>query len=279
MATPCAVLSVLVSADTEKATAQLSKFDRQLQATSDVARKGIEARMDGRFNGEAFTKYEAALEARVDGGEGPRRVQGRARRELQQHGVPRAYQRGVDQANKSTKEASKHTDGLTRSFKGLTSSLLAAGGAFAAFEVAKEAITCTLELGHATERLSAVTGLGVKQASTWIETMKVRGVQTKAVGMAFITLSRNVRHRAGRRRRAHHQDQGPRRQPEGRAGGARGDRRFAQATGGIGGPPAAGDGQAERPEHQQGGRCVRGARRVPGHAQEQEHREDSAGRR
>ena len=44
MATPSAILSVLVSADTQDAVAKISKFDRQLQAANDVAKKGIEAR-------------------------------------------------------------------------------------------------------------------------------------------------------------------------------------------------------------------------------------------
>ena len=100
----------------------------------------------------------------------------------------------MDQAAKSTDTAAKHTSSLAGSVKGLTKSLLAAGGAFAAYETAKEAITSTLELGHATERLSAVTGLDVKQASTWIETLKARGVASTAASTAFITLSRNISH-------------------------------------------------------------------------------------
>ena len=100
----------------------------------------------------------------------------------------------MDQAAKSTDTAAKHTSGLTGSVKGLTTSLLAAGGAFAAFDAAKEAITSTIELGHATEKLSAVTGLDVKQASTWIETLKARGVASTAASTAFITLSRNISH-------------------------------------------------------------------------------------
>ena len=117
------------------------------------------------------------------------------------------YQKQLEQANlhggnleKQSSKTSKSISGLSapaeksaRSLAKLAGATLAAGGAFVAFEKAKEAITTTVELGHATERLSAITGLDAKQASTWIETMKVRGVATKAVGLSFITLSRNIR--------------------------------------------------------------------------------------
>lgn len=61
MASPAAILSVLVNADTAPATAQLTKFDKQLAATGEKARKGIDARLGGTLNKEAFTKYDAAL--------------------------------------------------------------------------------------------------------------------------------------------------------------------------------------------------------------------------
>src|SRR2546423_14285025 len=61
MASPAAVLSVLVDANTSGATAQLSRFDRQLAATNDIARRGIKAELGANFNRTAFGEYEAKL--------------------------------------------------------------------------------------------------------------------------------------------------------------------------------------------------------------------------
>ena len=60
MATPSAILSILVNANTGEATAALSKFDAQLAATNAKARTAVKAQLGGTFDGAAFTKYEAA---------------------------------------------------------------------------------------------------------------------------------------------------------------------------------------------------------------------------
>ena len=119
----------------------------------------------------------------------------------------RAYQSQLETANthigkvedssksmsSSLKTIKSPADDATKSLLGLAKAALAAGGAFAAFEAAKDAVKTTLELGEATEKLSAVTGLDTKTASTWIEAMKARGVQSKQVSVSFITLSKNIR--------------------------------------------------------------------------------------
>lgn len=146
MASPAAILSILVEANTGKATSSLSGMQKQLERTN-------------------------------------------------------AH---VTTLGSSSKAASGHVQTIgssarrsTPSLKGLASAALAAGGAFAAFSAAKDAVQTTLELAAATQKLTAITGLDAKTASTWIEVFKVRNVQTKQVSMAFITLSKNMRNAAG----------------------------------------------------------------------------------
>ena len=58
---PSAILSVLVSADTQRAAAELSKFDAQVKTVQRQAEKGIEARLGAHFDPAAFSAYEARL--------------------------------------------------------------------------------------------------------------------------------------------------------------------------------------------------------------------------
>lgn len=61
MAHPSAILSVLVNADTAAATANLTKYDRQLQAVNDSARNGIETRLGATVDSKGFDEYQAKL--------------------------------------------------------------------------------------------------------------------------------------------------------------------------------------------------------------------------
>ena len=142
MATPAAVLSILLTADSTSA-------------------------------GRALRSYQAQLEtANTHIG----KVEGATRK-----------------MSSSLGTVKKPADDATKSLKGLAKAALEAGGAFVAFDAAKDAIKTTLDLGEATEKLTAITGLDTKTASTWIEAMKVRGVQSKQVSVSFITLSKNIR--------------------------------------------------------------------------------------
>src|SRR5262249_56412830 len=58
MATPAAVLSILVSADTKQASAALTKYDKQLEATNEIAAKGIETRLGSKLNPAGFDAYQ-----------------------------------------------------------------------------------------------------------------------------------------------------------------------------------------------------------------------------
>lgn len=192
MATPAALLSILVDANTAEATTRLSKFDRQLTAVSDKTRKGIEARLGANFNPEAFNRYQAAVEKASS------RAKNRAafKAELGANFNNTAfnqYQRAASKAEAETARVGRASENTGHSFRHLARSALELGGAFLAFEAAKKATEDVVTLGEATHRLTAITGMDAKTASTWIETMKVRGVQAKQVNMAFITLSRNIR--------------------------------------------------------------------------------------
>ena len=142
MATPAAVLSILLTADSSRAATALRGYQAQLETAN--THIGTVEKSTGRMNN-------------------------------------------------SLKSVKAPADEATKSIKGLGKAILEAGGAFVAFEAAKNAVETTLELGHATERLTAITGLDTKTASTWIEAMKVRGVQAKQVNVSFITLSKNMR--------------------------------------------------------------------------------------
>jgi phage-related protein len=146
MATPAAILSILVEANSSQAAAALAGYQKQLEKAN-----------------LSVSQVETST--------------GKANRGL----------------NVLGDTAKKHTS----TFKEMAKGLLEVTAAFEAFHIAKEAVTDTVELGHATERLTAITGLDTKTASTWIETMKIRGVQARAVNMGFITLSRNIRNAEG----------------------------------------------------------------------------------
>jgi hypothetical protein len=141
MATPAAVLSILIDAQTGRATVQLMQMQRQLEATNRHA-TNLE-KSSHRASGGILSIGSAA---------------GRA----------------------------------APSIRGLASAALAAGGAFAAFAAAKDAVTFTENLAYATSKLSATTGMDAKTASSWIEVMKVRGVALNQVQMGFITLAKQV---------------------------------------------------------------------------------------
>ena len=206
MATPSAVLSVAVSADTEKAIAQLSKFDRQIAATTDVARKGIETRLGGTFDSEAFTRYQEAV------GKASRVAKDRAafKAELGANFNNRgfqAYQRSVIDAEKQTKKLKDTQDktrvsteksgssaaGAALGFAKLGVAAAAVAVAYEAIGKARDAIESTLTLGEATERLTAATSLDTKQASTWIETAKARNISATQVTRGFATLDKQIR--------------------------------------------------------------------------------------
>jgi phage-related protein len=142
MASPAAVLSILVTAQTSEAATKLRGMQTQLQATGSHMKV-------------------------VEGNAG--------------------------KMNRSLGESDRVARRASVGFGSLAKGILAAGGAFAAYEAAKSAVKDTMELTAATVRLSAATGMDAKTASSWIEVMKVRGVQSNAVAMGFITLERNMR--------------------------------------------------------------------------------------
>lgn len=108
--------------------------------------------------------------------------------------------RGFASYSSTTRSAAKATDEHERSSKRLSGSLRSSAasgaafiGAFAGYEAIKEGAQYTEELVHGTQILTKVSGLDVKQASQWIEMAKQRGIGTTKLGMAFTTLSKQIR--------------------------------------------------------------------------------------
>ena len=176
MATPSAVLSVLVSADTADATAKLSKFDRQIAATTDVARKGIDAQLGGTFNGEAFTRYQEAVgkASRVAKDRAPRSKPSSAPTTTTRDSPPTSGKAG-HRRREADREAQGHAGQDQGQHQEKSGELRgrrcpqvreARGGgrrriavAYEAIGKARDAIESTLTLGEATERLTAATSL------------------------------------------------------------------------------------------------------------------------
>lgn len=69
---------------------------------------------------------------------------------------------------------------------------VAFGGAYASIAGVKSAISATDDMAASTLKLHRVLGLSVQQASAWAAVAKVHGIDTKALSMAFGTLSKNV---------------------------------------------------------------------------------------
>ena len=99
----------------------------------------------------------------------------------------------ADKASEGVRGFGKASESAGSSIKHMVTGLLAAGGAFAAYEGVKRAIGDTIELGNSTQRLTSATGLDTKTASEWINVMKVRGQSTTSTDRMFISLSRNIR--------------------------------------------------------------------------------------
>jgi hypothetical protein len=142
VASPAAILSILVEANTNMAAGRLRAMQGQLEATGAVVTE-----FEGKARGMSGTL------GHVGGA------------------------------------AEKSRGGLLQFAKGAA----AAFAAFKGFEAAKDAISSTVDLGKATLKLQAITGADATTASKWIELMKLRGLSGRAVGVSFITLSRNMR--------------------------------------------------------------------------------------
>src|ERR1700746_1357671 len=108
MATPAAILSVLVQANSSAATATLTKFDKQMAATNEVARKGIEARLSGTFNESAFKAYDERL-ARAARGASDRAAFKAELGANFNNAAFKAYERALDKAEREAKAASERT--------------------------------------------------------------------------------------------------------------------------------------------------------------------------
>src|ERR1700757_1277047 len=133
---PAAVLSVLVEANSSTATATLTKFDKQLAATNEVARKGIDARLGGTLNDTAFKAYDERLAraARVASDRAAFKAELGANFN---NTAFNAYERGVDKALLSqtalVKEGSRIGDSFTKGTEkagGALSKLAAIGASF-----------------------------------------------------------------------------------------------------------------------------------------------------
>jgi hypothetical protein len=206
MASPAAVLSILVSADTRQATSALTKYDEQLEKSNEIAKKGIEARLGASFDPAAFDAYNQKTSQIARRTADKSAFKAELGANFSNAGF-NAYEREVNRTGRSSDDLEEKSGGLRSRlsetadaagkaggmFSGLAGGMLGAVGAFGAYSAAKDAISSTLQLGEATERLSAITGADTKTASTWIGVMQSRGLSTKSASMAFITLEKNIR--------------------------------------------------------------------------------------
>jgi hypothetical protein len=172
------------------------RFDAAMTSSRSKARDDIRAQLGAQFNDEAFNRYEQAT-ARAE-----RRARDREVFKAQLGGNYNAtafnqYERAVNQSqdahNRLTKTVDSNNRILGLSFGSLVKGIAAMGAGYAAFNWAKGAINDTIALSGAVAKLTAITGMDSKTASLWIETMKVRGVETKAVSIGFITLEKNMK--------------------------------------------------------------------------------------
>lgn len=100
------------------------------------------------------------------------------------------------QTSRSAKETDKHAKSTERLGSGLKSAATGTAafiGAYAGVSALENAAHYTEELVHATQILTKVSGLDTQQASQWIEMAKQRGIDTTKLGMAFTTLSKQIR--------------------------------------------------------------------------------------
>ena len=89
---------------------------------------------------------------------------------------------------KQADESAKKTSGLMRSMKAL-----AAGFAvYKGYQFIKSSVTETTSLAKSTAALTRLTGLDTASAAGWVTTAKERGIQSKQLNQAFISLSRSI---------------------------------------------------------------------------------------
>jgi hypothetical protein len=108
-------------------------------------------------------------------------------------GLARATSRAegsLGKLDRAGKKTGTNLAGAGKKIAGLATGILAIGGGAATL---KDAIKTTEDMAKGTAALSRLTGLDTKTASEWVEIAKVRGVQSKALNVGFITLSKNIK--------------------------------------------------------------------------------------
>ena len=97
----------------------------------------------------------------------------------------------------SSGAARKHSGvlgGLRSQLKGFGGMAAGLGATFAAFkglDFLRESVNDVEDLAKATIKLQAITGQDAKTASSWLQVAKQRGISTRQLSMAFITLEKN----------------------------------------------------------------------------------------
>lgn len=142
----------------------------------------IFADLGAKFNGAGFNKFDRAMRgAEASARRGERHIKGTTKAVAAQE---KAMGRGAGAAGKMGKSTSM----LGGSLKGLA----VGAGAFAVFNGLKGAVQETENLARATTKLSAIVKMDTKTASEWVVVAKQRGLESKQLNQAFITLSKNV---------------------------------------------------------------------------------------
>lgn len=150
----------------------------------------IEAVLSARFDKDPFVKYDKAL----DKSEKAARKGATAKLDV------KADTRGTDKMQRGLKDTERQADRTTRSMRSGFGSMgksaikgaVGVGALFAAYRLAKGAVTDTVELAKASMGLSRVTGMELNQASQLISITKVRGVETQKLTMSFTVLSKQM---------------------------------------------------------------------------------------
>jgi TP901 family phage tail tape measure protein len=195
VATPDAILSVLVEANTAEATAKLTKYERELEKANAVAKKGIETRLGASYDPKAFAAYEAATKKAMD------RTANRAafKAELGANFSPagfRAYQRALDQQAASTEHAKEKTAAFSEGIGGVGSKLMgvaafATGASLGLGEIAKSSLDAQVKFQSSMELIRTQAHQTQGEVNTMSKSVEALG---PAVGTSAQELAKGLYH-------------------------------------------------------------------------------------
>jgi hypothetical protein len=192
MASPAAILDVLVNVDTIRALRTLDKFDTSLKQTDRGV--DVDVRTDTRRALQTLSKFDREVkqtdrDIEVNVSTDTRRAMSSLSR----------YDKALRATDATTATATTRTSQLGNASRTTASRLGSAarwaGSAAAAYLTigqAKSAITTTQDLAKTTAGLNRNLGFTVEQGSRWAAVAKSRDIDAKALTMSFTVLSRRL---------------------------------------------------------------------------------------